>query len=71
MNLLQIDVPGYIVYIFFGVILIVVGIFITRWVFRIDAIIDYMDKQTKLMTKIALHNNVPKEEIEKELDIKI
>lgn len=71
MNLLQIDVPGYIVYIFFGVILIVVGIFITRWVFRIDAIIDYMDKQTKLMIKIALHNNVPKEEIEKELDIKI
>jgi hypothetical protein len=63
-TLLQIDSGsagiGYLVIIFVSFL---IGILITRWIFRIDTIVHYMKTQTELLIKIAKYNNVPVEDI--------
>jgi hypothetical protein len=62
--LLQIDESNARSYYILGyIIAFLISIFLTRWIFRIDTIVDNMQRQTKLLAKIAKYGNVPESEI--------
>ena len=63
MNLLQVSSSDYVGYAILLIIVLIISIFITRWVFRIDTLVHYMKIQADLLIKIAKYNNVPHAEI--------
>jgi hypothetical protein len=63
--LLLLSSPGGTEIIIIAVIGFIAGIFITRYIFRIDAIVDNLKLQTYLLVRMAKQANVPNEEIEK------
>jgi hypothetical protein len=63
MNLLQLSSSDSFVYIVAIIISLIVCIFITRYIFRIDTLVHYLKIQADLLIKIAKYNNVPHDEI--------
>ena len=52
-----------IVYIFFAFLFFIVGVFITRWIFRIDRIVKLQEKQYAVFMLMAMKMNVDKDEL--------
>jgi hypothetical protein len=50
-------------YVIIVVVVFTIMVFITRWIFRIDEMVEYQRKQTRLLGKIAKYNNVPENEV--------
>lgn len=58
-------------YVLLAIVSFVVGILITRWVFKIDTMVHYAKIQANLLIKIAKYNKVPIEEIYEALERKV
>jgi presenilin-like A22 family membrane protease len=55
---------GFIIgYIFFAFLFFIIGVFITRWIFRINKIIRLQEKQYAVFTLMAMKMNVDKNEL--------
>ena len=50
-------------YIFFAFLFFIVGVFITRWIFRIDRIVKLQEKQYAVFMLMAMKMNVDKDEL--------
>jgi hypothetical protein len=50
-------------YILAFILILLISIFITRWIFRIDTMVHYLKIQADLLIKIAKYNKVPHDEI--------
>lgn len=40
-----------------------IGFFITRWIFRVNTMVDHIKLQTQILVQIAKYNKVPVEEL--------
>ncbi len=50
-------------YLIFTIIFFIIGVFITRWIFRIDKIVKLQEKQYAVFTLIAAKMGVNKEDL--------
>jgi len=58
------NASGFIIgYIFFAFLFFIVGVFITRWIFRIDRIVKLQEKQYAVFMLMAMKMNVDKDEL--------
>jgi hypothetical protein len=50
-------------YLFFLFLFFLIGVFITRWIFRIDKIVNLQEKQYEVFKLMAMKMNVDKDEL--------
>lgn len=70
MTLLQISSEDGFTYLIIAVFCFFIGVFITRWLFKIDTIVEHMQQQTRILAKMAKQQGVPENELRSVLGLK-